>query len=137
MEVGDAIRVAELSHQLGYPISPDAARASIERILTMDGHTAMVAEMEGVIVGWIHFYVSAILELPETFVEIGGLVVDDRFRGKRIGSSLVEAAEQWTRDQGLCDLRVRSASHRAAAHEFYLKLGFTLKKTQMRFEKAL
>ena len=137
MEVGDAERVAELSYQLGYPISADVARASIERILSMDGHTAMVAELDSAVVGWIHCYVSAILELPETFVEIGGLVVDDANRGKRIGSRLVEAAEQWTKNQGLCDLRVRSASHRAAAHDFYLKLGFDLKKTQLRFEKAL
>lgn len=137
MEVADADRVCALSEQLGYPITLEQAAGSVQRILGMYGHTAMVAVIDGQVVGWIHCYVSAILELPETFVEIGGLVVDENHRGQHVGSRLVEAAEEWAKSLGLSDLRVRSASHRAGAHEFYLRLGFALKKTQMRFEKSL
>jgi GNAT superfamily N-acetyltransferase len=126
----------ELSSQLGYPMTLDQVADRVANILGRPGHMALVAVDEEV-VGWIHCFVSHLLEYPVTFVEIGGLVVDERVRGKRIGSGLVAAAEEWTREQGLTDLRVRSASHRAQAHEFYVKLGFTLQKTQMRFAKTL
>ena len=136
MRLSDSARVRDLSEQLGYPLAHKQIVARIEKILSLPEHVALVAE-EDRVVGWIHCYVSYLIEVPITWVEIGGLVVDESMRGRGVGHELVAAAEAWTRENGYADIMVRSASHRAGAHEFYLKLGFNLEKTQMRFAKAL
>src|SRR3954453_5611340 len=105
MELDDAERVSSLSTQLGYPMSIEIATRRITRILSLPDHHALVAIEDEVVVGWIHCFVSDILEQPETFVEIGGLVVDEEWHGKSVGATLVKAAEQWTRDRGYIDLR--------------------------------
>ena len=136
MQLSDAARVRNLSEQLGYPLAEEILRARIERVTTLPGHLALVA-VEDQLVGWIHCFVCDLIEYPTTYVEIGGLVVDENYRGQGIGAQLVAAAEAWTKELGLGDIKVRSASHREGAHRFYTNLGFTLQKTQMRFVKPL
>lgn len=137
MVESDAARVRDLSEQLGYPMSLEDVSTRVRKIVSLPEHKALVAIEDGVVVGWLHCFVSYLIEVPHTFVEIGGLIVDEGARGTGVGHLLVAAAESWTREQGHSDIRVRSASHRAGAHEFYHKLGFTLLKTQMRFVKSL
>ena len=67
--------------------------------------------------------------------EISGLVVDEKFRGAGIGRQLVARAQQWTNDQGLKLLRVRSRIERERTQGFYLGLGFEAVKIQRVFEK--
>jgi GNAT superfamily N-acetyltransferase len=109
----------------------------LQCILNRPEHGAFVAEQEGSVVGWIHVYVAHIIEAPNSYVEIGGLVVDESQRGTGIGRALIEAAEDWTRRSGFDDIRLRSASKRVEAHKFYESLGYRIVKTQMRFEKKL
>ena len=69
--------------------------------------------------------------------EVGGLVVDSRARGQGIGRSLMAAAESWTRERGYTRLMLRSNTIRAEAHRFYQGLGYTIVKSQHKFQKPI
>lgn len=133
----DAEALARLSTQLGYPSS----RAEVERRLARLGgdkeHAVYVAvNSDGKVVGWVHVSVSHLVESdPEA--EIGGLVVDGECRGIGVGRLLTERAEQWARAKGLKSVYLRSNIIRKDAHAFYLRLGYTVIKTQYAFRKIL
>lgn len=133
----DTAAVCILSGQLGYPMSAETIQSRIATVLGLPQHTAFVAEINGEVVGWIHVYIAHLIEAASSYAEIGGLVVDEQCRGHGVGKALVRAAEDWTIKSGYADIRVRSASRRVDAHQFYEKLGYRLVKTQMRFEKSL
>ena len=137
MTVADAKAVGELSGQLGYPMPESLVLERIASVVDRDEHAAFVAVIDDGVVGWIHVYVSHIIESPNAYVEIGGLVVEEKFRGQGVGKALVSAGENWTLLSGFDDIRLRSASKRTEAHAFYEKLGYQMVKTQMRFTKKL
>jgi GNAT superfamily N-acetyltransferase len=137
MTPSDAESVCSLSEQLGYSMPVSTTQNRILTVLDQPGHCAFVGEQDGVVVGWIHLYISHIIESTNSHVEIGGLVVDEACRGQGIGKALVQAGENWTLKCGLLDIRLRSAVKRIDAHAFYEKLGYQLVKTQMRFQKKL
>ncbi|MFB3920620.1 MAG: GNAT family N-acetyltransferase [Terriglobia bacterium] len=87
-------------------------------------------------VGWVHVFVCHLVE-SDAFTEIGGLVVDEKWRGAGIGRLLVEQAEAWARAKGCTSIRLRSNIIRQEAHQFYSKLGYRIVKTQHAFTKTL
>jgi GNAT superfamily N-acetyltransferase len=105
----------------------------LSHLLSDSAHAIYVAESDSVL-GWIHVCVLEFLE-SGMFAEIAGMVVTQSQRGKGIGTQLVAQAEQWARAKGTVRLRVRSNVVRHETHEFYLKCGFSNKKTQKVFEK--
>lgn len=133
---GDAGRIAALSGQLGYPTTEEAVLERLRAIVQRPDHAVFVAEMAGLVVGWVHVHAVATLESP-AHAEIGGLVVDEAHRGRGIGRALMERAEEWARDVGLRAVRLRSNVIRAEAHAFYEHIGYALMKTQKVFAKAL
>jgi GNAT superfamily N-acetyltransferase len=133
----DAKRIAVLAGQLGYPSTTHQVRRRIERIRRRPDHCALVAETaDGEVVGWLHVFVSRLLE-SDPFAEIGGLVVDERHRGSGIGELLMRHAESWARTQGCPTVRLRSNIIRKDAHAFYTKLGYNVTKTQYAFARRL
>jgi GNAT superfamily N-acetyltransferase/heme-degrading monooxygenase HmoA len=132
----DAAAIAALSGQLGYPSTEEEIRTRLE-ILEAGGSTSvLVAESDGRIDGWIAVRFDLSLETG-AFAEIAGLVVDEAARGKGIGASLVEAAEEWAKERGHTRIRVRSNVVREAAHRFYERLGYLPKKKQQVFDKEI
>jgi GNAT superfamily N-acetyltransferase len=135
MTAKDLVQVAELSEQLGYPVSIGDLEKRYSTIEPDAAQALLVAETaEGRIVGWTHVYATHLLESP-SFGEIGGLVVRAGSRRIGAGRALVEAADRWTRAQGLDSLRVPSNVLRSEAHRFYPACGFKLVKTQHSYER--
>lgn len=135
--IGDAGRLAELSGELGYPSSAASVRRRLRNLLADRDHAVWVAEArDGAIAGWIHVFVKQLLE-SDREAEIGGLVVDQDFRGQGAGKALMERAERWTKAKKLTSVYVRSNIIRKDAHIFYQKLGYKIIKTQSAFRKAL
>lgn len=133
----DSDCVAALATQLGYPSTPDEIHQRFERLAGNDLHAVFVAESEAdQAVGWIHIFACQLME-SNTYAEIGGLVVDERCRGSGIGQRLLEQAEAWARAKACASIRLRSNIIRKEAHEFYLKRGYTITKTQHAFAKTL
>lgn len=133
----DAPELARLTSQLGYPVSGRLIRGRLARILESSTDCLLVAEAPGgELAGWIHGFLSQLLEANYR-VEIGGLIVDERWRRKGIGRRLVRAIEAWAIERGIPEVSVRCRQERAESHQFYQSLLFKHTKTQRVFRKRL
>jgi N-acetylglutamate synthase-like GNAT family acetyltransferase len=132
MHIKDLERINDFSRQLGYDLSLAETKNQIEKILSTQDHIAYVVVLKEKVVGWIHAFVSLSIE-SKPFVEIGGLVVDEKYRGKGMGNKLVDKIKEWTIEMKISSLRVRSNVTRLSTHEFYKKAGFEEIKEQKVF----
>jgi GNAT superfamily N-acetyltransferase len=135
----DSESAADLSGQLGYPVSCEAMKQRIEKCRGLSDHVVFVActsDPERT-VGWID--VSIVYHLQnEPYGEIGGLVVASDFRNAGIGQTLLQRAEEWMRNEKkMGRVVVRSQISREAAHRFYLREGYSRWKTSAVFSKEL
>lgn len=135
MEPRDAAEVTELIEQLGYLRPLSEVVQWIESLAARNcEQTAFVACAGNSVVGWIELSIEHRLQSPP-YSLIGGLVVKDGFRGRRIGLRLCEQAEHWSWDHGLSVIRVTSRSTRPEAHRFYELNGYRPTKLSHVFEK--
>lgn len=133
----DALEVARLATELGYPIEPDEMQALLARLLTHPTHYVAVASGEnGKLLGWVHVEYRFSLEGGPR-AEIMGLVVDSSAQREGIGGSLAGLAESWASECGLRKITVRSNVARTASHLFYEGHGYKREKTQNVYAKAL
>lgn len=130
--LADANALSQLTGELGYSASEEDIVQRLRQLASSAAHAVQVAEWQGQVVGWIQVSSMIRLESP-SFAEIVGLVVTQSARGQGVGRQLVAWAADWTRQQGLGALRVRSNVVRADAHRFYGALGFTSHKQQTVF----
>jgi len=133
----DALRLADLAGQLGYPASPAQLRERLRRISPASQNAVFVAEAKDAgVVGWLHVTKQALLE-TEIRAEVNGLVVADGHRSLGAGARLIAAAEEWARKHGCKYMSVRSNVIREHAHSFYERNGYEHYKTQKSFRKPL
>lgn len=132
----DAAALAPLVTQLGYPATTAQIDSRLALVLRDSGQLVAVAEVSGRVAAWIHAALYQTLE-SGTAVEIRGLVVEEKLRGRGLGGALLGRAEQWARDQGARVVRLRSNVIRNGAHDFYQHMGYTIVKTQHAFRKDL
>lgn len=131
----DAAELARLTSQLGYPASEAAIRTRLMRMIDASDDCLLVAEVSsGTLAGWIHGFLSQLLE-SDYRVEIGGLSVDERWRRNGIGRRLVRAIDDWGVERGAIELSVRCREERAESHKFYESLLFHHTKSQRVFRK--
>ena len=136
-ERGDAGAVAALSAQLGYDEAEGEIAKRIEEIRAQTNGEVYVAVVPpDIVVGWIQVSAVLLVELPP-LAEVGGIIVDSRYRRIGVGRSLIEAAEQWARQNGLTALRLRSNVRREEAREFFRRLGYQETATSTVFSKVL
>src|SRR5882672_3865051 len=103
----DAAALAQLTSQLGYPVSEGSIRTRMTRMMgTSDDCLLVVEGPGGELAGWIHGFLQQLLE-SEYRVEIGGLIVDERWRRSGLGRRLVRAIEDWAVERGAAELSVR------------------------------
>lgn len=135
---GDAVRLAELSDQLGYPTTKKEMAKRLSLVLREKKGACFVAARHegGEVLGWIHVSITPLLEVAPR-AEINGLVVDENVRSQGAGRLLLEAAERWARKSGAKSVSVRSNVIRERAHTFYEKNGYEHYKTQKSFRKPL
>jgi GNAT superfamily N-acetyltransferase len=133
----DALRLTELSGQLGYPATTAQLKQRLRGIQPASLHTVFVAESskDGV-VGWLHVSKQHLLE-SENRAEVNGLVVAEGQRSLGAGACLLAAAEDWARKHGCKSMSVRSNVIRERAHKFYERNGYEHYKTQKSFRKPL
>ncbi len=134
---GDLAAVTELSAQWGYVTTLETTERRFRSLLSQSDHALFVAAAEdGGVAGWIHVHALHSLE-ADSCAEIGGLVVDQRRRRQGAGRALVARAEQWARERGFRNVRVRSNVLRREAHDFYPAMGFERNKTQHVYDRAI
>ena len=138
MDVRDAAEVAELTGQLGYPVSEADLRERLETALAAPAdHCLLVAvDTNDVPIGWAHVERLRVLELPPA-AQLAGLVVSEQDRSAGVGAALLERTEASARDWGCRSRRVRSNVTRERAHRFYERAGYRRIKTSYTFEKEI
>lgn len=133
----DALAVADLTSQLGYPANESDIKRRYDRIKDRSDARLLVAQdANNAVVGWIHVQVTCLLE-SDPRAEIWGLVVTESARGTGVGKRLIKAAEAWAVMIGMDTVVVRSNRVRVEAHAFYEHLGYRVIKTQNAFRKTL
>ncbi|SRR6266852_6779902 len=133
----DAKRLAELSGQLGYPVSAGEIIKRLRRLAPVSQHAVLVADSPGAgVIGWLHVSVEHLVEV-DVRAEVNGLVVAEELRSLGAGARLLKAAEDWARKHGCLSMHVRSNVIRERAHKFYERLGYEHYKTQKAFRKML
>jgi len=128
--------VRRLSEQLGYPVSEVQIETNIKEVVFSQNHIAFVAMYDQKVVGWIYAFRALLIE-SKPFIEISGLIVDENYRNKGIGKTLVEKIKEWSLEKAINEVRVRSNILRDKAHLFYLNNGFTGIKQQKVFQMHL
>jgi GNAT superfamily N-acetyltransferase len=136
VDVADAEAVAELSGELGYPVSVAAMEERILAYALLTDRVVLVACRDGAVIGWIDVGIVHHLQVDPSG-EIGGLVVSHACRSQGLGAKLVSRAEEWIKDRGITRVVVRSNIAREAAHRFYLREGYERTKTSAVFSKTL
>ena len=135
IQIGDADQVALLTEQLGYHRSAQDIEVWLKALPARgENQAAFVACIADEIVGWIEVSIHNHLQSAPHAL-IGGLVVKDGHRNRRIGLRLCEHVEAWTWQRGLAILRVTSRSTRLNAHRFYERNGYQLTKLSHVYEK--
>lgn len=136
VDIKDSESIAELSNQLGYESDSRVIEHRLSELLKNPDHCVFVASVNGKIIGWIHGFYSLRVE-SNSFVEIGGLIIDSNYRKQGIGKLLIEEINNWSNLRKCKKVRVRCNTARKKTHFFYLKNGYELSKEQKVFDKKL
>jgi ribosomal protein S18 acetylase RimI-like enzyme len=129
----DVTQLAPLLIELGYPVDVDVLAERFQSFTSL-GECALVAELEGRLVGLLTLHVTNVLHRPGSVGRITTLVVATALHGKGIGRMLVEDAETRLWRKGCVLIEVTSNMKRTDAHAFYERLGYD--KTSYRFGKT-
>jgi len=131
----DATKVSGLLEQLSYPTPTEEV---VKRLGTLDEFhdaVALVAEVEGEVVGLITAHVFPSIVMSSPVVWLTALVTADGHRQLGVGKQLTSAIEQWAGGRGATRISLTSATHRSEAHAFYEHLGY--ERTGVRLAKPL
>lgn len=116
----DAPALALLLDQLGYPTDAADVPKRLENVYARPGSTVLVAENEnGDVAGVVTVLLLQTLHTNEPAAWLTAVVVEEKSRGKGVGSALVKRAEEWAAEHGALRISLTSALHRESAHEFY------------------
>lgn len=135
-ELNDVEFISKLSNQLGYKTTIEKIHNRLLEILNNTDHCIYVCVGNENVIGWIHGFYSLRVE-SDSFVEIGGLVVDENYRRNGIGKILVEKVIEWANSKNSTKIRVRCNAVRKETHIFYSKIGFNETKEQKIFDMKL
>lgn len=128
----DTLRLVELSRQLGYSITLAEMQINIELCLNHQDYKMFVAELEQQVYGFIGLIIARWLHRNGGWAKVLALIVDERQRGQKIGSQLLNFAENYGKAQGCDKIELVSGLHRrqSGAHQFYLNHGYQSDVTQ-------
>lgn len=133
----DIAAIAELSTQLGYPTSIQTLFERLEKIHQDPRYHTLVVEHEHQVIGYAGLIEQMTWQFDQAILVIQAFVIHEKYRGKGIGKTLMNAIEVWAKKSNLYIMTLNSqhGSHRLIAHQFYQDLGFT--KHSFGFKKVL
>ena len=124
---GDFEILTGLIKELGYPSTVSKVSDRLSKINSNECYKTLIAEVDGEIIGFIGLCKLYAYEYDGAYVRIIALVVNEQYRGKGIGTKLVESAEKWALDEEAIAITLNSAINRKGAHEFYKSNGYDIK----------
>lgn len=121
----DAVDLAHLLAQLGYPTDPPIVIARLAQLEATALDQILVYETQGRVLGCIGVHITpAYLHIPGPIARITTLIVATAYARQGIGTQLVRAVEELARQIGCTSIEVSSNKHRAPAHALYETLGY-------------
>jgi ribosomal protein S18 acetylase RimI-like enzyme len=93
--------------------------------LTEANSHIMVAELEGVVVGFVNFTTRKTILHHGLSGLIDEFIVAKSYHGKGIGRQLLSSAIRKSRQLGCCEVEVSTEKTNTEAREFYRQCGFT------------
>ena len=131
----DAVHVAALLTELGYPSNAADVEERLDHSLRSKTNCCLVAESADEVIGLMSAELVPYFPTGATICRVTALVVSAQSRRGGIGEQLLAAAEKFARQHHCSGIEVTSAERRVDAHRFYQKLGFS--RTAFRFFRAL
>lgn len=95
-----------------------------ERGVDSDKDELFCVEYENGIIGFCAYAIVNNLWQEGYISYIYSMVIDEKYRGKGIGTELINEAIKTSKQQGMKRVELDSGFQREKAHEFYSKLGF-------------
>jgi N-acetylglutamate synthase-like GNAT family acetyltransferase len=125
--LSDSAAIADLMGQLGYPTTAEIMSDRIKLYQQDRLHKALVAELEGVVIGCVALAISERFHRVGRTMRIMGLIVDAEHRRQGAGKLLMESAEKFAQENNCDVIELTSGMHRDAlgSHDFYKRLGYT------------
>lgn len=94
----------------------------LEEYLSRNDKFILVAEIDSQVVGYLSCEEKNNEEIP--FIYLDDFCVDSNFRGYGIGTSLIQSADKYARDNNFGNLRLHVANENHNSVSFYNNLGF-------------
>ena len=107
----------------------DLTLDDLSKIIRSPNSFLIVSQLDEEIVGMVTLLTSRLPTGIKAFIE--DVVVEERFRGQRIGEKLVEKATEIAKQQGSHSIDLTSKPSRVAANELYKKVGFKQRETNV------
>jgi putative acetyltransferase len=107
------------------PVNRTGIAAHLRRLTDADDADLLVAEADGVIVGWIS------LTLEDAATVTLGMGVAEPWRGRGVGTALVTSAIEWAESAGAERMRLEVFTHNDRAIALYRRMGFHDEETQV------
>jgi GNAT superfamily N-acetyltransferase len=136
MEPKDIPACRLLLSQLGYDLNPQEVMQRYEAVKEKRDHAVFVGEQHGQVIALLHLYERPAFDKPPELV-VQALVVDQNWRGKGVGRSMMNMAEHWALNGGFSSIALTSSISRSDAHSFYKRIGFQVEATSHLFRKKL
>lgn len=119
--------LTELIKELGYPSTVSKVSERLSKINSKSCYKTLVADFIGKVVGFIGLCKLYAYEYDGEYVRIVALVVNEQYRGKGIGTKLVESAEKWALEEEAIAITLNTGINRKEAHDFYKSRGYNVK----------
>jgi predicted N-acetyltransferase YhbS len=123
-------------YAMGYDCPKEKTQCQLEKVLCDDKQKVFVAEIERLVVGYVHATTYDLL-YANAMVNIMGLAVLEEYRHNGIAAEFIQVVEEWAKNIGADAIRLTSGKEREEAHKFYGNAGFEKKKEQINFMKEL
>lgn len=105
-------------------INYDELKKVFDRGIDSETDELFCAMLEGEIIGFCAYAIMNNLWQEGYISYIYAMVVDEKHRGKGLGTQLIHEAINKSRQQGMKRIELDSGFQREKAHQFYEKLGF-------------
>jgi GNAT superfamily N-acetyltransferase len=119
--------LTELIEELGYPSNKNNISERLHKIKSSKYYKTLAAEVDNQVVGFIGLCKMYAYEYDGEYARIISLVVNEKYRGKGIGSELLKSGEKWAISEGAIAIALNSGIKREKAHEFYKGNGYKIK----------
>ena len=130
----DAPRLKQLINDLGHPIEVADIIRNLDTLSSI-GLLPRVATEGDRIIGMCGLSAMTTVHRDAPVGRVSVMIVDEAYRGRKIGALLLAEAERLLAERGCKILEVTSNMKRDRAHHFYEVLGY--ERTSYRFMKRL